>query len=139
MTCIVALTDFTAENGATRIVPGSHRWSDESRRATKEEVCQAIMPAGSVLIISGNVLHGAGDNTTLAEWRRGIQLGFTLGWLRTEEAHHLQIPLDVAARLPVRAQRLLGFRSYQEDEDSGLIGMVDVQDSLHHLQRAAKL
>ena len=53
ISCMFALTDFTAEAGATRVVPGSHRWDDFSRVPNPDEVVQAVMPAGSALIYSG--------------------------------------------------------------------------------------
>ena len=64
VSCMFALSDFTAEGGATRVVPGSHQWDDFGRKAQDHEISQAIMPAGSALIYSGTVLHGGGANTT---------------------------------------------------------------------------
>ena len=50
---MVAGTDFTAENGATQVVPGSHLWDDPERVATPEEITQAVMKAGSAVLIPG--------------------------------------------------------------------------------------
>ena len=78
-----ALTDFTRENGATRVVPGSHKWAPD-RQTRPEEITCAAMPAGSALIYLGSAIHGGGANTTTKESRRGMFLGYVVGWLRTE-------------------------------------------------------
>ena len=64
ISCMFALSDFTAENGATRVAPGSHQWSDFSRAAIDSEITQAVMPAGSGMIYTGKTLHSAGANKT---------------------------------------------------------------------------
>ena len=64
VSCMVALTDFTVRAGATNVVPASHAWDDYDRKATPEETTQAVMPAGSGLIYTGRVLHGAGFDLT---------------------------------------------------------------------------
>ena len=74
VSCMFALSDFTAEGGATRVVPGSHQWDDFTRKATDAEVTQAVMPAGSGLIYSGTVIHGGGANQTDNYWREGLHL-----------------------------------------------------------------
>lgn len=102
-----ALTDFTAENGATRIVPGSPGWDDE-RRATDDEKTQAVMEAGSVLLYSGSVIHGGGENRSDHD-RLGMNITYTLSWLRTEENQFLSCPPDVAKDLEPELQELLGY------------------------------
>ncbi len=104
---IWALTDFTESNGATRLVPGSPGWDDD-RRATEDEKTQAIMTAGSVLIYSGSVIHGGGANHS-ADDRRGLNITYTLGWLRTEENQYLSCPPEVAKDLEPELQELLGY------------------------------
>jgi ectoine hydroxylase-related dioxygenase (phytanoyl-CoA dioxygenase family) len=104
---IWALTDFTAENGATQVVPGSHRW-DWSRTAVANEIGQAVMSKGSVLIYTGSVIHGGGENRSKAE-RIGINITYCLGWLRQEENQYLSCPPDVARTLPHELQELLGY------------------------------
>ncbi|MBT4487481.1 MAG: phytanoyl-CoA dioxygenase family protein, partial [Rhodospirillaceae bacterium] len=64
-----ALTDFTAANGATRVVPGSHLWPPE-RRPQPAEIVQAEMPAGSALLYLGSAIHGGGANRTADQHRR---------------------------------------------------------------------
>lgn len=104
---IWALTDFTAENGATRVVPGSPHW-DTDRRATADEKTQAEMTAGSVLLYSGSVTHGGGENRSSHD-RTGINITYCLGWLRTEENNYLSCPPDIAKDLDPALQELLGY------------------------------
>ncbi len=114
-----ALTDFTLANGATQVVLGSHRW-DSDREPTADEITYAEMPAGSALIYLGSTLHGGGANSTSDQRRRGMFLGFVVGWLRTEENMFLTVPLEAAKTMPVRVQELLGYKAH------GPIGVVDV-------------
>ena len=104
---IWALTDFTTENGATRVVPGSPAWDDD-RRATDDEKTQATMPAGSVLLYSGSVIHGGGENRSEAN-RIGLNITYCLGWLRTEENQYLSCPPHIARGLDPDLQELLGY------------------------------
>lgn len=109
--CMAALTDFTRQNGATRMVPGSHRWED-GRSATPEEIVSAEMPAGSLLVWMGRTLHGAGANTTANEWRTGVFASYSLGWLRQEENQYLATPAEALAKLPAQVKSLAGFDVY---------------------------
>ena len=84
VTAIFALTDFTKENGATVIAPGSHRWPGAMPAVDSNQTCQATMPAGSALLYSGKVIHGGGPNSSVDQWRVGLHAGFVLGWLRAE-------------------------------------------------------
>ena len=110
-----ALTDFTATNGATRVVPGSHRW-EAGRMPSDDEITLATMPRGSALIYTGNAMHSGGANQE-DEARVGLYLGYIASWLRPIENHLLtNEPADILA-LPERAQRLLdvvpgGFAPY---------------------------
>ena len=103
-----AISDFTADNGGTQIVPGSHRWGAD-RTAEPHEIVRAEMPAGSVLFWLGGTLHGAGANITADQWRYGVILTYTLGWLRQEENQHVSIPLADAMALPREVRTRLGF------------------------------
>ena len=105
-----AMTDFTAANGATQIVPGSHLWKAD-REATDDEVLQAEMSAGDVLMWHGGTLHGAGENVS-NEWRYGVFLSFSLGWLRQEENQFLDVPPHVAEQLPKEIQDLVGYKMH---------------------------
>lgn len=118
-----ALTDFTVANGATRVVPGSHKWSPD-REARPEEITRAQMSAGSALLYLGSTLHGGGANTTAAESRRGMFLGYAVGWLRTEENLFLTVPIEKVRKMPLRVQELLGYKPHRS------IGVVDVGDPM---------
>jgi ectoine hydroxylase-related dioxygenase (phytanoyl-CoA dioxygenase family) len=102
-----AVSDFTAANGGTQIVPGSHRWEGH-RVAEPREIARAEMPAGSVLVWLGGTLHGAGANTTDG-WRYGVILTYSLGWLRQEENQHLSMSLPDAFALSDQERERLGF------------------------------
>lgn len=104
---IWALTDFTAENGATRVVPGSQKW-DWEQRATPDEIVQAEMSAGSVLLYTGSVLHSGGNNAATSA-RLGLNLTYCLGWLRQEENQYLSCPPHIARELAPQLQELLGY------------------------------
>jgi len=104
---IWALTDFREENGATRVVPGSLSWPD-NRRPKPEEIQYAEMSRGSVLVYSGSVFHGGGENRT-DEKRLGLNLTYTLGWLRQEENQYLSCPPEIARSLDPELQQLLGY------------------------------
>lgn len=125
---IIAMTDFTRENGATVVVPGSHRWPRD-RQPTEADVAYAEMPAGSAVIYLGSTIHAGGTNSLDNFWRRGIHLSYCLGWLRTEENNLLAVPPHIAKTLPRRAQQLIGYGVHDAIEDmGGYLGMVDMKD-----------
>lgn len=128
ISCMFAVTEFTAETGATRVVPGSHRWSDFERTATDDEVIQAVMPAGSGLIYSGAVLHGGGKNSTTDVWREGMHLSYLVGWLTPEEAGCIGISDEVARTLTPLQQQLLGWRCYDGDTAAARLWTLDYED-----------
>ncbi|MCB0057174.1 MAG: phytanoyl-CoA dioxygenase family protein [Halioglobus sp.] len=121
---LIALGEYTADMGATRIVPGSHRWPDE-REPEPHEIAVAEMAPGSAAIYLGSTLHGAGANTT-DKVRRGMHTSFCLGWLRTEENSYLSVPLERVRTMPLRAQQLLGFGVHDGIANAeGFLGAVD--------------
>ena len=129
ISCMFALSDFTTENGATRVAPGSHLWSDYSRQATDEEITQAVMPAGSGMIYLGKTLHSAGANKTENEARFGMHLSYVLGWLTPEEAGCLGVTEDRAKTFTKQQQQLLGYRCYDaSDLNGGRLWTVDYED-----------
>jgi ectoine hydroxylase-related dioxygenase (phytanoyl-CoA dioxygenase family) len=104
---IWAITDFTQENGATQVVPGSLDWPDD-RKAKPEEICQAVMSAGSVLLYTGGVFHSGGENRSASD-RIGANLTYTLGWLRQEENQYLSCPPELAKAYSPEMQDMLGY------------------------------
>lgn len=126
---MLALTDVTEANGATRIVPYSHRRADSPELFDPAGSVPAEMSAGSVLLFSGKTIHGGGANTTTDTWRTCLHVGYMLGWLRSEEAHPLAIGPEVVAALPRRAQELLGFAEYDPaPQEGGRLWLVDFED-----------
>lgn len=128
VSCMFAISDFTADVGATRVVPGSHLWDDYHRRATPDEVTQAVMPAGSGMIYTGRVVHGGGANISTDQWRFGLHLSYVVGWLTPEEAGPLGISWDEVKDLSPVAQRLLGWRCSPATESSTRLWTLDYED-----------
>jgi ectoine hydroxylase-related dioxygenase (phytanoyl-CoA dioxygenase family) len=118
-----ALTDFTAENGATRVVPGSHRALRCPNPAGDEEAEEgaiaAEMKKGSVLVWHGSLWHGGGANRTDVR-RFGIAMNYCAGFIRQQENQQLGIPREVARHFSARLKELVGYGVYR-----GLIGHID--------------
>ena len=100
--------DFTEENGATRVIPGSNTAEDGLQFALEDSI-PAVMSRGSVLFYSGSVYHGGGPNTSDAR-RRAINITYNVSFLRQEENQYLSVPLERAATFPEELQRLMGYR-----------------------------
>ncbi|PCJ95221.1 MAG: hypothetical protein COA45_12290 [Zetaproteobacteria bacterium] len=130
--CMWAIDDFTKENGATHIVPGSHKWKRvglmPERQPKEHEIIQGAMPAGSVLIYFGSLLHCGGANKTLKP-RTGMVTSYSLGWLRQSENSYLAVPQGLAKTLPERLQRLLGYFVHQPN-----LGQIEGRDPIEILQ-----
>ncbi|HEY8042053.1 MAG TPA: phytanoyl-CoA dioxygenase family protein [Polyangiaceae bacterium] len=105
------LDDFTADNGATRLVAGSHTWDAGRSPDASSEMIVAEMPAGSVMFYLGNLWHGGGANRTERP-RLGVILEYVVSWLRPQENHCLAVPRRIARELPVRLQELLGYNIF---------------------------
>ena len=114
-----ALTDFTAENGATRIAPGSHKYEDKPEYGSHPDSIPAEMPKGSVLVWNGSLWHGGGANRS-AERRVGIAMNYCAGFIRQQENQQLGIPLELVKTFEPRLQELAGFGTYQN-----LVGHID--------------
>lgn len=104
---IWAMTDFTEANGATRVIPGSNHREDRLQ-FKPEDTIPAEMPAGSVLLYTGALYHGAGANRSDGT-RYGVNLTYALSWLRQEENQYLAVPLDTARTFPEPLLRLMGY------------------------------
>jgi ectoine hydroxylase-related dioxygenase (phytanoyl-CoA dioxygenase family) len=125
---IWAMNDFTAENGATRVIPGSHLYEDKLQ--LEHEDCEAAeMPAGSVFVYTGAVYHGGGANRS-DQTRYGLNLTYARSWLRQEENQYLSVPFELARELPDELLRLIGYQ-----RGAYALGYVDdVRDPLEVLR-----
>jgi ectoine hydroxylase-related dioxygenase (phytanoyl-CoA dioxygenase family) len=105
------LDEFTADNGATRFIPGSHRWKPGRQPAAGDELETATLSPGSAMFYLGSLWHGGGANLT-ARPRLGVILEYAAAWLRPQENHCLAVPRRVVRQLPERLQELLGYNIY---------------------------
>ena len=121
-----ALTEFTAENGATRLVPRSQ---DATELDENPSIVTAEMERGSVLVWSGGLFHGGGANRA-QQPRLGLNVNYNCPWLRQQENQYLAIPKEVAATLSDEFLRLLGY-----DTDIDIYGLVDHRHPLSVLGR----
>jgi ectoine hydroxylase-related dioxygenase (phytanoyl-CoA dioxygenase family) len=118
-----ALTDFTEANGATRIVPRSHKKPEWPEYGSQEiESIPAEMKRGSILVWNGSLWHGGGSNLT-DERRVGLAMNYCAGFIRQQENQQLGIPREIAATFPERLQRLVGYGVYRN-----LIGHINKRD-----------
>ncbi len=106
-----ALTDFTEANGATRVIPGSHRRDHNPEYGAPYESVPAEMRKGSVLLWHGSLWHGGGENRT-AERRVGLAMNYCAGYIRQQENQQLGLPLETVRRFEPRLQQLVGFGVY---------------------------
>ncbi len=121
-----ALDDFTEANGATVVIPGSHRWIGE-QPTDDSPVIRAVMPAGSVMIFVGSIYHGGGANSTDRS-RLGVILEYCAGWVRPQENHVLGVPKEIVRDLDPRLQELLGYSVL------GLLGNVDGRNPKKYIE-----
>jgi ectoine hydroxylase-related dioxygenase (phytanoyl-CoA dioxygenase family) len=121
VTSMWALTDFTAANGGTCFIPGSHRLPViPDAELDRYDVQSLEMPAGSIMVFHGSLWHGGGANTTTDDWRLGVNVQYCPGFVRQQQNHYLAIPPEVAATFSDRLLELLGYRLYK-----GIMGHVD--------------
>jgi ectoine hydroxylase-related dioxygenase (phytanoyl-CoA dioxygenase family) len=139
---IYAITDFTAENGATRVIPGSHKAlldpgssleeiiarADEKPPAEVGEPIPAVMKAGSVLVLHGALWHGGGANRS-DKRRLGIAVDHCAGWLRPTSNNMFSIPMDEVLNSDAFMQQLLGFAVYD-----GIIGRIEGRNPLDYIR-----
>ena len=112
VSAMIALDDVTEELGATRVVPGSHKWQTLNRFESDLETVPAEMRQGDGFVYSGKVLHGGGANQSSDRWRNAMHLSFVVGWLTPEEANAIDYTTEELQSQSPRVQRLLGHRSY---------------------------
>ncbi|WP_116364665.1 phytanoyl-CoA dioxygenase family protein [Parahaliea mediterranea] len=124
---ILALGDFTASNGATLVIPGSHRWPRD-RVLDYADAVPAEMPAGSALLYLGGTAHAAGENRTPDTLRRGMHVSYCLGWLRTEENNYLSASLESVREYPRQVQELMGYAAHDAAPEGGCLGVYDMLD-----------
>jgi ectoine hydroxylase-related dioxygenase (phytanoyl-CoA dioxygenase family) len=111
-----ALSDFTAENGGTRVVPGSHRFLRSWHLPDVSDWVSAAMPKGSALFYMGSTWHGGGANQSDAP-RMGLINTYSLGWLRQESNQYLETPPEAAAQFEPRLRALLGYTPHGSGDD----------------------
>ncbi|PFH63360.1 hypothetical protein XA68_12324 [Ophiocordyceps unilateralis] len=130
---IVALTEFTEENGATRVILGSHKWNDFNDNGKAEDTVPVELKPGDAVFISGKVVHGGGANSTEDIRRRGVSLVFQCSYLTPEEAYPFLVDKKLAKTLSPRAQRTIGFRSQFPKNCPGVwkCDYSDIGDTLH--------
>lgn len=121
-----AVSDFTEENGATRLWPGSHHGA-LNRNADHRNSVPGVMRAGSALLFLGSLTHSAGANRSSAP-RTGVIVSYCLGWLKTYENQFLAYPREVARCFPERLQRLLGYQMHRPN-----LGGWEGQDPIRYL------
>ncbi|MGK9156177.1 phytanoyl-CoA dioxygenase family protein [Acinetobacter radioresistens] len=122
--CMIALTDFTEENGATRVIPGSHQWDDfqisPEDRFKHEDTIPVLMNAGDMLVWEGKLIHSGGENKTQDQYRRGIALPMSPAYFTPEETYAFSIDLEIVKTLAPRVQKMIGFRSVFPKTGNGL-------------------
>lgn len=119
VSAIWAIDTFTDDNGATEVIPGSHRWG-QGEQTDPADVVKVVMPAGSVLVFAGNLVHRGGANVSEGS-RLAITPQYCMPFLRQIEHMVLAVPPDVAGRYSQRIQELLGYNVI----DPGFMGYVD--------------
>jgi len=129
LNAIWALSDFTATNGATRIIPGSHKYETSPVYGQDYDALTATMPAGSVMLFDSALWHGGGPNNSEAR-RFAFSCAYCWGWMRQQENLQLGIPQEIAQRFPRRLQELCGYSVYK-----GQFGHIDNHDPIELLGR----
>ncbi len=115
-----ALDEFTEDNGATEVIPGSHRWVDEKPGEDDCRAVKALMPAGSVMVFHGSLFHRGGANHSGAP-RLAITPQYCQPWLRQIENMVLAVPPEIASTLSPQLQAMLGYSI----REPGFMGYVD--------------
>jgi len=132
LNCVWAISDFTEENGATRLIPGSHKAGDMPEYDVELDSVPGEMTAGSIIFWHGSLWHSGGTNLT-QQRRYSIANYYCHGFIRQQENQQLGIPIEVARRFPRRLQELCGYSVYK-----GLYGHVDNQDPITMLGQSTQ-
>jgi ectoine hydroxylase-related dioxygenase (phytanoyl-CoA dioxygenase family) len=106
---IWALTDFTQKNGATQIVPETHRLVENPDPDVKYDAISAEMPRGSICFILGTIYHGGGANNS-DERRYALTINYCDSAVRQQENLMLAVPRERAAGFSHELQDLIGYR-----------------------------
>lgn len=131
LNCMWAIDDFTEENGATVLVPGSHLWPRTQIINTAfdnlppDMVTKGVMKKGSVLIYLGSLYHSGGENKS-DKRRCGAVISYCLGWLRQAENAYLAYSPEEVAQMPERLKRLLGY--FVHEPNLGSVNGIDPYD-----------
>lgn len=129
LSAIWAIEAFTEENGATELIPGSHRWGHEHPDVRPHEVVKAVMPAGSVVIFDGALWHRGGANRS-AVTRLAISPQYCQPWLRPQESQLLIVPPERAVEHSELGRRMLGYSIHPP-----FIGQVDGMNPIRLVDR----
>lgn len=125
---LIALDPFTVENGATEVVPGSHRRRDRVDQDVATETVE--MPLGALLLWDGALWHRGGGNSTRSDYRRSINVNFNLAWLKQWENQFIAVPPEVVVEMPEKLQALIGYKL----TNFGL-GTVDYRNPIETVKR----
>jgi ectoine hydroxylase-related dioxygenase (phytanoyl-CoA dioxygenase family) len=107
---ILALSEFTEENGGTRLVPGSHRFDHYPANPPVYESIAAEMPKGGALFTLGSIYHGGGANRTADQVRHGMTVAYVANWIRPQENFQVSVSQERAAGFHPELQALMGWR-----------------------------
>lgn len=127
MNSMWALVDYTEENGATRYVPGSHKFDHQPVYGQEYETLAGEMPAGSVMFFNSALWHGGGTNNS-DHMRYGIACYYCAGWIRAQENQQLGVPLETMKRFPREVQELCGYSVFE-----GIYGHIENHDPIELL------
>ncbi|MFU8817964.1 MAG: phytanoyl-CoA dioxygenase family protein [Pseudomonadales bacterium] len=106
------IDEFTISNGATQVVPGSHRWNRGPTTADAEvSMTSVLAPAGSLFAFDSRIWHRTGANTSAAEQRAAVFPFYTTPVYRTQENWFLSLDPAVVQRASDTLLTLLAYRS----------------------------
>ena len=118
------LDDFTAANGATRVVPGSHllgRGPDYGPEDLARPTVPVCAPEGTAMVFEGRLWHQTGANTTTDQRRVGILAYYCRPFVRQQENFFASLPPDILERTKQAPtlRQLIGWDHYLS------LGMID--------------